>query len=97
MNRELHSGVMQLRREARGIASRADELLTASRTGTVDCLRVDHESPMHLAHYTSLEALVSNVPDHDDGKRALENLLESQGRAPNVVRIRVSEIPYRPR
>ena len=69
MNRELHSGVMQLWRQARGIASRADELLTASRTGTVDCIRVDHESPMHLAHYTSLEALVSMLQSPDDGLR----------------------------
>ena len=39
----------------------------------------------------------TNAPKSKNARKTLSSLLESLGKAPNVVRIRVSEIPYRPR
>ena len=85
----LSSELTLLRKEADTIANRACELAKLLRTAEHDAPSTSTPSSLHLAHYTSLEALVSMLHSPDDGLRLSDSSAMSdpeEGRATSDAR-----------
>ena len=71
MNRS--NELTQLQRIAKGIATRASDLLQAPHRTQNNTACAEKKPPLHLAHYTSLEALISLLQNPHDGLRLADS------------------------